>query len=128
MSPALTWARAPAGTQSFAILLDDQAGRAGLGVNQWVAYGIAPALAGFAEGETSVASNKLVAGCNTLGLTTYFGPCPPRGNAAQHDVFTLIATTLAPDALAPGLTKPELLEALKGKTLSAASLVQRYAH
>ena len=43
-------------------------------------------------------------------------------------MFTLTATTLAPDALAPGLTKAELLEAVKGKTLSAASLVQRYAH
>ena len=128
VSLPLAWSRAPAGTRSFAIVMDDQAGRAGLGVNHWVAYGIAPAVTGFAEGETSVPSARLVAGRNTGGTTLSTGPCPPRGNAPQHYVFTLIATTLAPDALAAGLTKPELLEALKGQTLGAASLVQRYVH
>ena len=36
ISPALAWARAPSATRSFVILMDDQAGRAGLGVNHWV--------------------------------------------------------------------------------------------
>jgi phosphatidylethanolamine-binding protein (PEBP) family uncharacterized protein len=40
LSPALSWVRPPAGTQSFAIVMDDQTGRAGLGVNHWTAYGI----------------------------------------------------------------------------------------
>lgn len=34
LTPALAWTRVPAGTQSLAIVMDDQAGRAGLGVNQ----------------------------------------------------------------------------------------------
>jgi Raf kinase inhibitor-like YbhB/YbcL family protein len=128
VSPALAWARAPAGTKSFALLMDDQAGRAGLGVNHWIAYGMAPTLAGLAEGEASAASPKFVPGKNTVGFDVYLGPCPPRGNAPQHYVFTLIATTLEPDALKPGLTKAELLDALKGKAIGAASLVLRYAH
>lgn len=127
ITPALSWVRAPAGTRSFAIVMDDQAGRAGLGVNHWVVYGIAPSVTGLAEGEASVPSSKLVAGKNTLGMA-YLGPCPPRGNAPQHYVYTLIATSLAPDALPPGLNKAELMEALKGKALGAASLVLRYAH
>jgi hypothetical protein len=40
----------------------------------------------------------------------------------------LIATSLPPDALPPGLGKAELLDAVKGKTLGAASLVLRFAH
>jgi len=36
ISPALAWARAPSATRSFVILMDDQAGRAGLGVNHSV--------------------------------------------------------------------------------------------
>lgn len=127
LSPALAWTRAPAGTRSFAIVMDDQAGRAGLGVNHWTAYGIPATLNALAEGEASTASSKLVMGKNTLGMS-YLGPCPPRGNAPQHYVYTLIATSLAPDALPPGLNKAELLEALKGKALGAASLVLRYAH
>lgn len=127
ISPALAWARVPAGTRSLAILMDDQAGRAGLGVTHWVAYGIAPDLSGFAENEASAPSTKFVMGRNTLGVQAYLGPCPPRGNAPQHFVYTLIATSLEPGALAPGLNKAQLLEALNGKTLAAASLVLRFA-
>jgi Raf kinase inhibitor-like YbhB/YbcL family protein len=127
ITPALSWARAPAGTRSFAIVMDDQAGRAGLGVNHWTAYGIPATVTGLAEGEGSAASSKLVLGKNTLGMS-YLGPCPPRGNAPQHYVYTLIATSLAPDAQPPGLSKAELITALQGKALGAASRVLRYAH
>ncbi len=128
LSPPLAWMRAPAGTKSYAIVMDDQAGRAGLGVNHWTAYGIAATTTGFAEGVASTGSTGYAVGKNTLGATAYLGPCPPKGNAPQHYVYTLIATSLEPNALAPGLSKPELLEALRGKTLGAASLVLRFAH
>lgn len=125
--PALAWTRAPAGTRSFAIVMDDQAGRAGLGVNHWVAYGIPVTVSNLAEGEATNAKDKLVMGKNTLGME-YLGPCPPRGNAPQHYVYTLIATSLEPAALPPALTKAELMNALQGKALGAASLVLRFAH
>jgi Raf kinase inhibitor-like YbhB/YbcL family protein len=128
LTPALAWARVPAGTRSFAIVMDDQAGRAGLGVNHWTAYGIAATTSALAEGEASGPSQRLVFGKNTLGAQAYLGPCPPKGNAPQHYVYTLIATSLPPDALPPGLSKAELLDALKGKALGAASLVLRFAH
>jgi Raf kinase inhibitor-like YbhB/YbcL family protein len=128
LSPALAWVRVPAATRSFAILVDDQAGRAGLGVNHWTAYGIPADVAGLAEGEASTASKNLVHGKNTLGAAAFLGPCPPKGNAPQHYVYTLIATSIEPGALPPGLSKAELLDALKGKTLGAASLVLRFAH
>jgi Raf kinase inhibitor-like YbhB/YbcL family protein len=128
LSPALVWAGPPPGTRSFVILMDDQAGRAGLGVSHWVAYGIAPTVTGLAEGEASAGSRNFVYGKNTLGAPAYLGPCPPKGNAPQHYVYTLVATSLAPDALPQGLSKVELLDALKGKTLTAASLVLRFAH
>ncbi len=65
---------------------------------------------------------------NTLGAAAFLGPCPPKGNAPQHYVYTLIATSVEPGALPPGSSKAELLDALKGKTLGAASLVLRFAH
>lgn len=127
-SPALAWARAPAATRSFVILMDDQAGRAGLGVNHWVAYGIAPEVNGLPEGAAVAAPAGFSAGKNSAGMP-YLGPCPPRGNAPQHYVFTLIATSLEAGALQPGLDKAAVLEALKGgKALGAASLVLRFNH
>ncbi|MES2246445.1 MAG: YbhB/YbcL family Raf kinase inhibitor-like protein [Pseudomonadota bacterium] len=128
LSPALAWTRVPAGTRSFAIVLDDQAGRAGLGVNHWTAYGIPASVGGLAEGEASAPSKVFVHGKNTGGAAAYLGPCPPQGNAPQHYVFTLIATKLAPDALPPGLSRTELMQALQGQTLGAASFVLRFSH
>ena len=128
LSPALAWARAPAATRSFVILMDDQAGRAGLGVNHWVAYGIAPEANGLPEAAAVAAPAGFSAGKNSLGMP-YLGPCPPRGNAPQHYVYTLIATSLEAAALPPGLDKAAVLEALKGgKALGAASLVLRFNH
>mgnify|MGYP000933680157 FL=1 len=128
LSPALAWARAPAATRSFVILMDDQAGRAGLGVNHWVAYGIAPEANGLPEAAAVAAPAGFSAGKNSLG-TPYLGPCPPRGNAPQHYVYTLIATSLEAGALPPGLDKAAVLEALKGgKAFGAASLVLRFNH
>jgi Raf kinase inhibitor-like YbhB/YbcL family protein len=127
VSPTLAWARAPAATRSFVILMDDQAGRVGLGVNHWLAYGIAPSANALPEGAALAATAGIVAGKNTVGMP-YLGPCPPRGNAPQHYVFTLIATSLEPGALAPGLDKAAVLEALRGKTVGAASLVLRFHH
>ena len=128
VSPALQWVNAPAKTRSFAIIMDDQAGRAGLGVSHWVAYGIPASVTSFAEGETSAPSPKFTGGTNTLKQTLYFGPCTPKGNAPQHYVLTLVATDLEPGALKPGLTREDLLAQIKGHNLAAASLVLRFVN
>ena len=129
VSPPLAWSNAPDKTRSFVIIWDDQAGRAGLGVSHAVLYGIPANVASFAEGELggAPATGRFVPGKNTLGMH-WLGPCSPKGNAPQHYVMTMIATTLEPGELAPGLTKPEVLKALEGgKALRAASLAFRYA-
>jgi phosphatidylethanolamine-binding protein (PEBP) family uncharacterized protein len=129
LSPALQWFNVPDKTRSFAIIWDDQAGRAGLGVSHAVIYGIPANVTSFTEGELggAPAAGRFVPGKNTLGMH-WLGPCSPKGNAPQHYVMTLIATTVEPGALPAGLTKPELLKALEGgKALRAASLVLRFA-
>ena len=50
VSPPLAWSNAPDKTRSYAIIWDDQAGRAGLGVSHGVIYGIPAGTNGFAEG------------------------------------------------------------------------------
>lgn len=131
VSPALEWSNAPERTRSFVLFTDDQAGRVGLGVSHMVVYGIPANVSSFAEGELSSTpqGGRFVAGKSTPGILGWFGPCPPRGNAPQHYATTLIATTLDPAELPPGLTKAEVLKALEGgKNLRAASYVFRFAH
>ena len=128
VSPALAWTNAPANTRSFVIIWDDQAGRAGLGVSHAVIYGIPASTTSFAEGALGGAptGGQFVPGKNTLGMH-WLGPCSPRGNAPQHYVMTMIATSLAPNELPAGLTRAELLKALEGgKALRAASLAFRF--
>jgi Raf kinase inhibitor-like YbhB/YbcL family protein len=129
VSPPLAWSNVPDKTRSFALIWDDQAGRAGLGVSHAVIYGIPANVTSFAEGELggAPAAGRFVPGKNTLGMH-WLGPCSPRGNAPQHYVLTLIATAVEPGELPAGLTKPELLKALEGgKALRAASLSFRFA-
>ena len=107
-------------------MMFDPEGRPPGGVSHWVAYGIAPDVTGFAEGEVSKPSDKYVAGTSTQKIGTYSGPCTPAG-APHHYTFTLIATDLAPKALAPGLTRDELIKALDGHAKLATGLIGTFS-
>ncbi len=126
VTPPLAWANVPAGTKSLAMLVHDQEGRGGLGVAHWVAYGISPALTGFAENEIGQASPKYTGGKSTLNLGNYMGPCPPAGTGLHHYVYTVIATDAEPSELPAGLTMQELLTRLQGRAKVASSIVLRY--
>jgi Raf kinase inhibitor-like YbhB/YbcL family protein len=111
VSPQLSWTGAPAGTTSFAILMEDPEGRGGAGVHHWVAYGIPASVTSFAEGEVSKATDKYVGGKSTQGVGNYSGPCTPPGSP-HHYTFIVIATDLDPKELPPGLTREEFLAKL----------------
>jgi Raf kinase inhibitor-like YbhB/YbcL family protein len=109
VSPQFSWNNVPDGTKSFALLMFDPEGRAPSGVSHWVAYGIPASVTGFAEGETSRASDKYVAGKSTMGVGTYFGPCTPPNTTPHHYTFILIATDFDAAELPPGLTRDEVI-------------------
>jgi Raf kinase inhibitor-like YbhB/YbcL family protein len=135
VSPELSWSGEPAGTKSFAITMIDPEGRGGLGVFHWVAYGIAPNVHSFAEGEVSNDSPKYVGGKSTQGVGHFSGPCTPPGSP-HHYTFKVIATDLDPKALPPGLTLPEfeakmtedLAPGKRSHALAAAGLVGLFTH
>ena len=128
VSPPLVWSNPPEGTRSYAMIIVDPEGLAGLGVVHWVGYGIPASTNGFAEGEISKPSDSFIGGKSTPNLPTYMGPCTPPGDWWHHYTFTLIATDLDPSALPPGLTRVQLLAALKGHTNAASSLIGRFRH
>jgi Raf kinase inhibitor-like YbhB/YbcL family protein len=126
VSPAFSWANPPEGTKSYALLMFDPEGRPPGGVSHWVAYGIPVSVTGFAEGEVSKPSDKFIGGQSTMKLSSYFGPCTPAG-APHHYTFTLMATDLDPTALAPGLTREELIKALDGHVKNATGLIGTFS-
>lgn len=127
VSPALSWSDPPAGTMSYALLMFDPEANPPEGISQWVAYGIPVSATGFAEGATSMQTDKYVGGKNSFGLSHYAGPCTPPGGP-HHYMFSLIATDLEPNALKPGLTRDELIKALDGHAKGAAVLIGRFKH
>lgn len=126
VSPPLKWSNPPPGTRSYALIMYDPEGRAGLGVVHWVAYGIPASVTGFAEGEVSKPSPKYIGGKSTKNVPYYSGPCTPPGDW-HHYTFTLIATDLEPNALQPGLTRDELIKALDGHAKGATGIIGTFS-
>jgi Raf kinase inhibitor-like YbhB/YbcL family protein len=109
VSPELHWTNVPDGTKSLALLMFDPEGRAPSGVSHWVAYGIAPTVTGFAEGEASKDSDKYVGGKSLMGVGHYSGPCTPPNQTPHHYTFVLIATDFDAKELPPGLTRDDVI-------------------
>lgn len=123
-SPPLVWSNLPQETKSLALIVHDPEGAKGLGVTHLVAYNIPASATGFTT--NALRDGKgFTGGKNTPGNDRWHGPCPPPGSGAHHYTFTLIATSLAPD-LPAGLTRDQLFDKLKGKTLAAAGLIGRF--
>lgn len=125
LSPPLRWTDPPAGTKSFALVVDDPDAPAGTWVH-WVLYGLPASLRELPEG---VPARETVTGIGTQGVNDfrkvgYGGPCPPRGPAHRY-VFRLYALNVEP-ALPARRTKADLLKAIDGHVLAQAELTGRY--
>ena len=129
----LAWRGAPAGTQSFALVMDDPDARPVVGYTwvHWVVYNIPAGVNAIPEKLSRAAAPKLPGGVVvTQGLTSwnrpgYGGPCPPKGTGVHHYQFTLYALSSGPDFPA-GLTKDRLVQTMQGKVLAEAKLTGTY--
>lgn len=125
ISPPLSWSQGPAGTGSFALIVDDP--DAPLGVfTHWVIFNLPPDTRELPQGviaEGELASGALQ-GRNDVGKIGYFGPCPPPG-PAHHYRFTLYALDKPLD-LAAGTSKARVLDAMEGHILAQGQLIGTY--
>lgn len=80
--PPLAWGEPPAGTKSFALVMDDPDAPGGT-FRHWGAYNI-PASARSVTGSYAEAVND-------FGKPGYGGPCPPKGHGPHHYRFKLFA-------------------------------------
>jgi len=100
VSPALAWSGAPAGTQSFALLVHDpDAPTGGAGWWHWVVYDIPASASAIAQGAGTADGARLPAGSKQgvtdFGSAGWGGPCPPVGGGKHHYHFTLHALKVA---------------------------------
>jgi Raf kinase inhibitor-like YbhB/YbcL family protein len=124
ISPALSWSQAPAGTQSFAVIMDDPDAASGRGGNHWITYDIPASAHGVARGDADQ-PGKYVSG-NSGNGAAYHGACAEPGAKAHHFIFFVYALDIGVGKLKPGLTKAELVEQIKGHNLAEASIMGRY--
>ena len=126
VSPALAWSNAPAGTKSFAVIMDDPDAAQGLGNNHWIAYGIPASVNTLARNAGAPGSPLLVEGANGRKLPQYSGPCSEPDAKPHHFLWMVFALDLAPDALAPGLARDAFMAQIRDHNLAEASISSIY--
>ena len=125
ISPALTWSDPPAGTQSFALIMDDPDAPAGTWVH-WVLFNIPASARGLEEAIPSEGqrSDGSMHGRNSNGNLGYNGPCPPSGT---HRYFFKLYALDEMLGISAGADKGELLKAMEGHQLAEGQLMGTFS-
>ncbi|HEY5731399.1 MAG TPA: YbhB/YbcL family Raf kinase inhibitor-like protein [Anaerolineales bacterium] len=121
ISPALTWGEPPAGTQSFALIMDDPDAPGGTWIH-WVLFNIPASARGLLESfpANDTLPDGSMSGNNSWGRTGYGGPCPPSGT---HRYFFKLYALDEMLAISPGASKGELEKAMIGHILARGELM-----
>jgi len=127
ISPALAWNEPPAGTQSFALIVDDPDAPMGTWVH-WVLFNIPANTRHLPEDAQitgkNIEPNTTSVGKNSWGDLGYGGPCPPSGTHRYYFKLYAIDTTIS---LSPGPTKEQVLKAMQGHLLAQAELMGTFS-
>jgi Raf kinase inhibitor-like YbhB/YbcL family protein len=127
ISPALAWNDPSAGTQSFALIMDDPDAPGGTWVH-WVLFNIPADTRNLQEDlpitGKNVDPNAIYVGNNSWNNTRYGGPCPPSGTHRYYFKLYALDTTIS---LLPGATKEQLLKAMDGHILAQAELMGTFS-
>lgn len=130
ISPPLSWTGLPKETAELALILDDPDAPTAEPWVHWVLYKI-PAATDRLE-ERIPTDEKLskpagaLQGKNNWNTAGYRGPSPPKGHGVHHYHFKLYALDRALDVKA-GLSKKDLLAAMKGRVIAQGELIGTYA-
>lgn len=124
ISPQLEWQNPPAGTKSFALVMDDPDTPSDF--THWLIYNISFRVRQLPEGASPRGSLPAGSreGANSFGRSQYGGPCPPPGNPHRY-FFRLYALDLQLD-LPAGATRQQLEAAISGHILAQGQIVGTY--
>jgi Raf kinase inhibitor-like YbhB/YbcL family protein len=124
VSPLLRWSDPPAGTKTFALIVDDPDAPVGDWVH-WVIYNLPAQTQELPEGvpKTDSALGG-IQGRNDFKTIGYQGPCPPPGK--PHRYFFKLAALDAELGLKAGASKKQVEEAMQHHVLGKAELMGTY--
>ena len=129
VSPALAWSGAPAGTQSFALLMHDPDAPTGSGWWHWVVYNIPAATgslpAGAGDAKKGLMPKGAVQGRSDYGSVGYGGPCPPPGKP-HHYNFRLYALKVPKLEVPEGASAALIAFNVRAQALGEAQLTGMY--
>jgi Raf kinase inhibitor-like YbhB/YbcL family protein len=125
VSPQLSWDEPPAGTKSFALIMDDPDAPVGTWVH-WVLFNIPAAARGLSEGMPTdpTFEDGSVQGITSARSVGYHGPCPPSGT--HRYFFKLYALDTILD-LSYNADKKALLAAMEEHVLAQAELMGTFS-
>jgi Raf kinase inhibitor-like YbhB/YbcL family protein len=118
--PPLSWDQPPAGTRSFALVVDDPDAPNGT-FRHWGVYDI-PASARAIGGDETVGSEV----GNDFGKVGYGGPCPPPGHGVHHYHFKLFALGVDRLGLGAGAGIADVEAAAGKQALATGELIGTY--
>jgi Raf kinase inhibitor-like YbhB/YbcL family protein len=126
VSPPLRWRGTPDGTRSLVLLCNDPDAPGGT-FRHWAVYDIPADRLELQEGQgrkTPHPGPKQA--INGFGKPGYGGPCPPRGDAAHHYHFRLMALSESSLPLASNVRCEEVEAAAERHVLAQTELVGLY--
>ena len=121
ISPHVLWTRAPDGTRSFVLIVDDPDAPRGT-FTHWVVFDVPADHTDIPSGTRADAVG--LSGRNSMGKAGYMGPCPPSGT--HRYFFRLSALDIATLGLTAGATRETVERAMVGQVLGTAELMGRY--
>ena len=129
ISPPLQWSPGPAGTKSYAIMMEDPDAAENPPFVHWIMYNIPADITRLDKGvppEPQVELPKgALQGKNDRGAVGYFGPKPPPEDPPHHYHFQVFALDKVLE-LPFGASRAELLAAMEGHVLASGDLVGLY--
>jgi Raf kinase inhibitor-like YbhB/YbcL family protein len=128
VSPALNWENAPAGTQSFALIMHDPdtaPNKGSADVLHWMAFNIPAAARALPENVPTLAElpDGTIQPNNLRGNPGFMGP--GARTVYHHYTFELYALDTKLN-LTAAATRPEILEAMNGHILGKAVILGRF--
>ena len=132
VSPPLSWSKLPAGTREIAVIHEDPTAPTPQPFVHWVIYKIPVTATGLPENIAADPTTPMpaeltgaVQGVSGFRRPGYRGPAPPKPGRV-HEYHFIVYALSEPLQVEAGLTKAQLLEAMKGKIIGQGEIVGTY--
>ncbi len=132
ISPPLAWSNLPAGTREIAVIHEDPSAPTPQPFVHWVIYKIPATATGLPENISPDPATPMpsdlagaVQGVSGFRRPGYRGPAPPKPRRV-HEYYFIVYALNEPLNVQAGLTKAQLLEAMKGKIIGQGEIIGTY--